>query len=145
MTHSIHSVYLLVNDNRTYIGYTNNPIRRLRQHRKEIVGGAKTTTGHKYPENWDMVLLLSGFPNAKSALQFEWRFKHPTGKRKVPRKYYTLEGRLDGLWEILINGGNITKRSKYLIEELQLDLIIQSDKLKNHYFVPLPWIDLVQK
>ena len=40
-------VYLLDNtDNaRTYVGCTNNPARRLRQHRQEIKGGAKATRG----------------------------------------------------------------------------------------------------
>ena len=39
-------VYLLINTccNNTYIGMTNNKIRRLRQHNGELVGGAKYTT-----------------------------------------------------------------------------------------------------
>lgn len=41
-------VYILVNTNstKTYIGITNNPVRRIRQHNCELVGGAKYTTSN---------------------------------------------------------------------------------------------------
>ncbi|KNC52687.1 structure-specific endonuclease SLX1 [Thecamonas trahens ATCC 50062] len=59
----------------TYIGYTNDPRRRLRQHNGEIAGGAKKT---KSKRPWDMVLLVYGFTTEVSALQFEWHWTHPT-------------------------------------------------------------------
>ena len=48
-------VYLLVNtkNNCTYIGCTNNPIRRLRQHNGELVGGAKYTSSRKQDGVWN--------------------------------------------------------------------------------------------
>ena len=47
-------VYLLVNtmNNCTYIGCTNNSIRRLRQHNGELVGGAKYTSCKKENGVW---------------------------------------------------------------------------------------------
>jgi putative endonuclease len=42
----IYCVYLLINsnNNKTYIGITNNINRRIRQHNNELCGGAKYTT-----------------------------------------------------------------------------------------------------
>ena len=47
-------VYLLINtaNNCTYIGSTNNKVRRLRQHNGELVGGAKYTTAMKKTGLW---------------------------------------------------------------------------------------------
>jgi len=81
-------VYLLDNtDNaRTYVGCTNNPARRLRQHRQEIKGGAKATRG---VFSWRYVLRVGGFKTKSDALSFEWhckRRKGATGKTPVARR-----------------------------------------------------------
>lgn len=78
--------------NRTYFGYTKNPVRRLRQHNGEIVGGAKYTTKFR---PWTMVCLIQGFPNKRTALQFEWKNHHP------PSKKFGLNARIQNLTEIL--------------------------------------------
>jgi len=70
--------YCLSAKNSTYIGKTNNLTRRLRQHNQEICGGAKYTT--KYKGLWKPVFWISGIPNNKTALQLEWRLKHPKKK-----------------------------------------------------------------
>lgn len=75
-------VYLLeCSDKSTYVGATVDVNHRLRQHNKEIKGGAVATTtkiarGHK----WKRVLYIRGFPTWSAALQFEWSFKHYSRK-----------------------------------------------------------------
>jgi predicted GIY-YIG superfamily endonuclease len=55
-------VYLLTNscNNCTYIGITNNPERRLRQHNKEIIGGAKYTSCKKGSGSWEYYGFIPG-------------------------------------------------------------------------------------
>lgn len=78
-----HSVYLLksTTTRRTYIGYTVNPVRRLRQHNGEIKGGAKYT---RRGRPWVMICYITGFPDHRTALQYEWKNHHP-GKGMMRR------------------------------------------------------------
>lgn len=58
-----------------YIGFTNHPHTRLRQHNREITGGAKRTA-KRGP--WRMVLFVGGFPTKIAALKFEFIWTYPT-------------------------------------------------------------------
>ncbi len=81
MAEKKHYCYLLQsisNENRTYVGYTRDPQKRLRQHNGEIVGGAKSTRSHR---PWRIICTIEGFPDKRTALQFEWRMHHPLVKR----------------------------------------------------------------
>ncbi|CAB4383052.1 unnamed protein product [Rhizophagus irregularis] len=67
----------------SYIGSTNDPKRRLRQHNGEIASGAKKTS-NKRP--WEMILFVYGFPNHVAALQFEWSWQNPSITRRLQLK-----------------------------------------------------------
>ena len=69
--------YMLYTDkNQTYIGATIDPNRRLRQHNKEISGGARAT-GIRVAEGltWKRGCYITGILEWRSALQIEWRWK----------------------------------------------------------------------
>ena len=70
--------YLLVSDNKTYVGATIDPERRLRQHNGELSGGAKATRGYV----WTRKCLVGIFDNAHDALSFEWHWKYNSKKCK---------------------------------------------------------------
>ena len=94
-------VYLLVSTNgNTYVGATVDLDRRLRQHNKEIKGGAHAT-GVKVAQGevWTRAAHVSGFPDWQAALQFEWRWKHLS--RKYPTKMNPLVRRMSALKDLL--------------------------------------------
>ena len=94
-------VYLLIcSDNSSYVGATINLDKRLRQHNKEISGGAIATTRKiKQGKIWTRVLHVCNFPDWSSALQFEWKFKFLS--RKLSTNIYPLKKRLISLKELL--------------------------------------------
>lgn len=85
--------YILYNAHNacTYVGYTNNPDRRLRQHNGHLKGGARYTTsqlaktGKEEQDPWRFLLIISSsnptFTKCK-ALSLEWHIKHETRKQK---------------------------------------------------------------
>ena len=95
-------VYLLYCDNSTYVGATVDLDRRLRQHNKEISGGAKAT-GKKVArgQTWSRVCYVSGFPTWQAALQFEWKWKYIA--RNLPKypRISSLQKKLEALTILL--------------------------------------------
>ncbi len=62
---------------KTYIGATVDLDRRLRQHNKEISGGAHATGAQvDKGSHWRRVCHVANFPTWQAALQFEWRWKN---------------------------------------------------------------------
>lgn len=115
---SVYCVYLLRALNpkwkaSQYVGFTNNPPRRIRQHNGELKGGARKTQ-RKRP--WEMVLFIYGFPTKHSALQFEWSWQNPSVSRLVKHKlskktWYGLKGKIKVLPEML----NMTPFANYAL------------------------------
>jgi structure-specific endonuclease subunit SLX1 len=106
-------VYLLVSTNgNTYVGATVDLERRLRQHNKEIKGGAHAT-GLKVTQGeiWTRAAHVSGFPDWQAALQFEWRWKQLS--RKLPIKMNPLERRMLALKQLLDLHQSTSKAKPY--------------------------------
>lgn len=76
-------VYVLINTshNKTYVGITNNPTRRLRQHNGELVGGAKYTTSNKGSGEWLFYGFIKNLEKIQS-LSLERRIKIKSRKLK---------------------------------------------------------------
>jgi predicted GIY-YIG superfamily endonuclease len=111
--------------NRTYVGSTNSTYRRIRQHNREICGGAKSTLS-LYPV--EMFCIITGFTNHKMTLQCEWLLKHPENKKKINKKYRGINGRINGINDLLLKSNKWNKITKdcnltIWINELYGDLL----------------------
>lgn len=78
--------YMLTSGKHTYIGFTTDLNRRLRQHNGKISGGAKYTKKYR---PWSFKCIVRGFKSSTEGLQFEWAWKHPSKSRVLK----TVKGR----------------------------------------------------
>ena len=89
------------NDGKTYIGSTNNFKRRIRQHNKEITGGARYTSIFMTPDGWKPVIIINGFKTHSNALSFEWRMKRYKNSMGKLKRVCGLIKRIENLFEII--------------------------------------------
>jgi predicted GIY-YIG superfamily endonuclease len=96
---SKYCTYVIANERgNTYVGSTNDTIRRLRQHNCEISGGAKSTRG-KGP--WRYVFQISCEDPIHASdhalnLSIEWHVRNPVHKSKPlseRKEFWGIEGR----------------------------------------------------
>jgi len=109
-------VYIIKSGSRSYVGMTNNFLRRIRQHNGEIKGGAKYTT--KHGSQWYPVCIIDGFLSMKEACQCEWSIKHH-------KKQYGCQGRISNL-QHLWDRGYWTSKSPQLKDQL-LTIYVDSE------------------
>lgn len=122
-------VYLLVSTSgNTYVGATVDLNRRLRQHNKEIKGGAHAT-GIKVAkgETWTRAVHVSGFPDWQATLQFEWRWKQIS--RKYPLKMKPLERRMAALKDLLNLAQSTSKAKPFSEWEAMPEVHVESDEV----------------
>lgn len=126
-------VYLLLSsDNSTYVGATVDLDRRLRQHNKEIKGGAFLTSSKVLKgETWIRVAHIEGFPDWQSALQFEWRWKQLS--RKITTKMLPLERRMIALKQLLLLDKPTTKAKLYSEWLNPPKVIIEDTETQKYY------------
>ena len=126
-------VYLLVSsDNATYVGATVDLDRRLRQHNKEIKGGA-TATGKKVNKGqiWERACYVSNFPSWSAALQFEWRWKHISRKKSF--KIMPLERRMMALYDLLKLEKSTSKAIPYSEWETPPEITFENKDAEKYY------------
>jgi predicted GIY-YIG superfamily endonuclease len=113
----------------TYVGATVDLDRRLRQHNKEIKGGAHAT-GAKVAkgDTWIRAAHVAGFPDWQAALQFEWRWKQLT--RKLSPQLKPLERRILALKQLLALDRPTTKAKAYTEWETEPNVVLEDDEAR---------------
>lgn len=128
--------YIIAHSNgkSTYNGYTNNLVRRLRQHNGEIKGGAKATT-RIVGGGWGYIATLTSPEwTAQRAMQHEWTVKYPTRHRPRPAKFQGPRGRIESLAIVL---PQIPEQVTLQIHPDYIHLLQQSDIPVNVQLSPL--------
>jgi structure-specific endonuclease subunit SLX1 len=128
-------VYLLTTStySNTYVGATVDLERRLRQHNKEIKGGAHATSMKvQKGESWERVCYVSCFPDWSAALQFEWRWKQIT--RKIPFGKSPLERRMRALKNLLSLSKSTSKAIPFSEWSNPPEIHFEMEEMKEVYY-----------
>ena len=126
-------VYILMSsDNSTYVGATVDLDRRLRQHNKEIKGGA-FATGAKVSNGqiWVRVAHVENFPDWQAALQFEWRLKQLS--RRISLSINPLHRRMIALKQLLKLERPTSKAKAYTEWDQLPKVVLEDDEARKYY------------
>ena len=109
----------------TYIGATVNLDKRIRQHNKEIKGGAKATSMKvEQGEVWKYICYVENFPNYNEALKFEWRWKQISRQiHKSNTKINPREKRFEALKKLLNLDRSTSKAMPYSEWENKVNVV----------------------
>jgi len=137
--------YMIINkDMKNYIGFTTDPKRRLKQHNRELKGGAKYTS--KY-NDWKFLFVISGFKSKQEALQCEWKLKHPNNK--YIGNYIKRINYLDNIFKI---GNKFTKNTKnnilyedtyFLYIELKYKYLFENHNFDKNILLLFTYINII--
>tara|TARA_Y100000389_G_scaffold148022_1_gene147021 strand:+ start:676 stop:1050 length:375 start_codon:yes stop_codon:yes gene_type:complete len=119
-------VYFIESTNgSTYIGATVNLDKRIRQHNKEIKGGAVATSNKvNNGEIWSYICYVENFPNFNEALKFEWRWKQLSRLiQKNNPKINPKEKRLQALTKLLTFDRPTSKAILYKDWEIEPNIV----------------------
>ncbi len=125
---------LYTEEGQTYIGATVDPDRRLRQHNKELSGGARAT-GMRVEQglSWKRACYISNIPEWRSALQIEWRWKQ-LGRTQCKHIKNPIQRRLHSLKRLLSLEKPTEKGVPYdAYPSGPPQIIWDSDELKEQY------------
>lgn len=113
------SCYCLAStEGRTYVGFSTDVDRRLRQHNGELKGGARATHG----SSWNRMMTVAGFPTQQAALQFEWKWKHLTKDQRGS----AVERRCKALIELLNSEQSTSRAAPFHTYESPLLVLLES-------------------
>lgn len=113
-------VYIIICDNLSYVGMTNDFLKRWQQHNSILSGGAKYT---KKKHDWYPICIIDGFKNKSEAMQCEWKVK--SRKSKFSRQFKGGKGRIEYL-NFLLQNKKWTSNSP-LIKEQNLKIYIDEE------------------
>jgi predicted GIY-YIG superfamily endonuclease len=119
--------YCLVSEQQTtYVGFTTNLDRRLRQHNCDLQGGAKATKG----KSWKRILSVTGFPTKQAALQFEWKWKYLSRKASGVT---AVERRCKALTDLLNSEQSTSHAEPFYTYESPLQVFLEDQSIRGFF------------